>query len=74
MARGWFLEPLQILRKAFELGFQAAQAPDAMPLAVQASAAAGLGVPSGSGAPVSVPSVRMRFICLLPPLVSEFRP
>ncbi len=39
MARGWFLEPLQILRKAFELGFQAAQAPDAMPLAVQASAA-----------------------------------
>jgi hypothetical protein len=39
MARGWFLEPLQILRKAFELGFDAARAPDALPLAVQASAA-----------------------------------
>jgi len=39
MARGWFLEPLQILRKAFELGFNAAQSPEAPPLAVQASAA-----------------------------------
>ncbi|HCH64139.1 MAG TPA: hypothetical protein DFR83_15150, partial [Deltaproteobacteria bacterium] len=40
MARGWFLEPLQILRKAFELGFDAAKSPDSPPLAVQASAAA----------------------------------
>ncbi len=40
MARGWFLEPLQILRKAFELGFNAAKSPTAPPLAVQASEAA----------------------------------
>jgi len=40
MARGWFLEPLQILRKAFELGFAAAREPDAPPLPVQASEAA----------------------------------
>lgn len=39
MARGWFLEPLQILQKAFELGYLAAQEPDAPPLAVQASKA-----------------------------------
>lgn len=37
MARSWFLEPLQLLRRAFELGFEAAQRPDAPPLAVQAS-------------------------------------
>lgn len=37
MARGWFLEPIQILRRAFELGYQAAQAPEAPPLPVQAS-------------------------------------
>jgi len=40
MARGWFLEPIQVLRKAFELGYAAARASDAPPLAVQASKAA----------------------------------
>jgi len=39
MARGWFLEPTQVLREAFELGYRAAQAPDAPPMAVQASEA-----------------------------------
>lgn len=40
MARGWFLEPIEILRKAFELGFNAAKDPSSPPLAVQASGAA----------------------------------
>lgn len=39
MARGWFLEPAKVLREAFEMGFRAAQAPDAPPMAVQASEA-----------------------------------
>lgn len=39
MARGWFLDPVLLLRRAFELGFDAARAPDAPPLAVQASEA-----------------------------------
>jgi hypothetical protein len=37
MARGWFLEPTEVLREAFEMGYQAAREADAPPMAVQAS-------------------------------------
>ena len=42
--------------------------------AVQALASAELGAPCGSGVPVSAPSVRMRFICLLSAVVGAAQP
>ena len=40
MAQAWFLEPVQLLRQSFELGFETARRDDAPALAMQASEAA----------------------------------
>jgi len=61
MARVWFLDPLGPLREAFELGFDAARAPNAPPLAITAShrhtdALAALATRlAASGPPMSAP-------------------